>query len=54
MMPDSLWRLPEPLVLASRSLARRDLLQATGIPIEIRPADIDERAVAGTDGRPSP
>ncbi|KAA5600466.1 Maf family protein [Blastochloris sulfoviridis] len=46
----ALWRLTEPLILASRSAARRDLLQSAGIPIEIAPADVDERAVAGSDG----
>ncbi|BBF94564.1 Maf family protein [Blastochloris tepida] len=46
----ALWRLTEPLILASRSTARRDLLQAAAIPVEIAPADIDERAVAGSEG----
>jgi septum formation protein len=40
----SLWRGPA-LVLASKSAARRVVLEATGIPLEIDPADIDERAV---------
>ncbi|HLL26360.1 MAG TPA: Maf family protein [Xanthobacteraceae bacterium] len=40
----SLW-LAEPLVLASKSSVRRALLQAAGIPVEIDPAAIDERAV---------
>jgi septum formation protein len=47
----SLWLDPQPLVLASRSAARRAMLMATGIPVESAPADIDERAVemrAGT------
>jgi septum formation protein len=43
----SLWLLPEPLVLASKSPARRAVLEAAGIPIEVRPADIDERAIEG-------
>src|ERR1700688_2687425 len=34
-----------PLVLASRSAVRRTLLEAAGVPVEICPADIDERAV---------
>jgi septum formation protein len=44
-MSATLWRGGEPLVLASRSTARASLLTAAGIPIEIDPADIDERAV---------
>ncbi|MGE3146153.1 MAG: nucleoside triphosphate pyrophosphatase [Pseudorhodoplanes sp.] len=47
-----LWLSPDPLVLASRSAVRREILQAAGIAVEIVPADIDERAVerqAGTD-----
>jgi septum formation protein len=44
-----LWLGAQPLVLASRSKARRALLETAGVPIEIVPADIDERAVA-SDG----
>jgi septum formation protein len=40
----SLW-LAKPLVLASKSSVRRALLEAAGIPLEIEPAAIDERAV---------
>ncbi|BAR98970.1 septum formation protein Maf [Blastochloris viridis] len=36
--------------MASKSPARRDLLIAAGIPVEIRPADIDERAVSVPEG----
>ena len=39
----NLWRAA-PLVLASKSKVRRTLLEAAGIPVEIDPADIDERA----------
>jgi septum formation protein len=39
----TLWR-GEPLVLASKSAPRRMLLEAAGIPLQIDPADIDERA----------
>lgn len=46
----SLWRLPEPLCLASKSAARRALLAAAGIPVDICPADIDERAVSVPEG----
>jgi septum formation protein len=41
----ALWRADQPLVLASKSAPRRALLEAAGIPLEVRPADIDERAV---------
>jgi nucleoside triphosphate pyrophosphatase len=40
-----LWLAAVPLVLASRSAVRRTLLEAAGVPVEIRPADIDERGV---------
>jgi septum formation protein len=39
------WLASAPLVLASRSAARRALLEAAGIPVELRPADLDERAL---------
>jgi septum formation protein len=38
----ALWQ-GEPLVLASGSRTRAAMLEAAGIPIERRPADIDER-----------
>jgi septum formation protein len=41
----SLWLKSEPLVLASKSAVRRALIEAAGIPLEVAPADIDERAV---------
>jgi septum formation protein len=40
-----LWLNAEPLVLASRSAVRRTMLEAAGVPVEISPADIDERSV---------
>jgi septum formation protein len=40
-----LWLASVPLVLASRSEVRRTLLEAAGIPVEICPADINERGV---------
>jgi septum formation protein len=40
-----LWLAATALVLASRSLVRRMLLEAAGVPVEISPADIDERGV---------
>lgn len=41
----SLWLASDPLVLASKSVARRALLEAAGVPIELHPADLDERAM---------
>jgi len=40
-----LWLAAAPLVLASASAARRTLLEAAGVPLEIHPADIDERGL---------
>jgi septum formation protein len=40
-----LWLAAAPLVLASASAVRRQLLEAAGIPVEVRPASLDERAV---------
>jgi septum formation protein len=40
-----LWLGTKPLVLASKSAARRALLNNAGIPAEIWPAEIDERAI---------
>ncbi len=42
-MPTGLWLAPEPLVLASRSKVRQTLLERAGIPVEVKPADVDER-----------
>ncbi|MEP9377052.1 nucleoside triphosphate pyrophosphatase [Aquabacter sp. CN5-332] len=39
----SLWCGAHPLVLASKSAARRAVLEAAGIPVEIVSADVDER-----------
>jgi septum formation protein len=46
----SFWSAPAPLVLASKSFARRNMLSAAGVPVEIIPAAIDERAVERTLG----
>ena len=46
-----LWLGATSLVLASRSVARRMLLVAAGIPIEVVASDVDERLVE--DGAPS-
>ncbi len=40
-----LWRAGEPLVLASKSAIRHAILRDAGLPVEIRPANIDERAI---------
>nr|WP_208408185.1 Maf family protein [Variibacter gotjawalensis] len=40
-----MWRLPEPLILASGSSVRRQLLTNAGIPVDVHPANIDERAI---------
>ena len=48
------WHAPAPLILASRSAARRRLLEAAGIPIELCPADLDERALEGNAVPQSP
>ena len=46
----SLWLDDRPLVLASRSSSRRAMLEAARIPVEIRVADVDERAVEQAAG----
>jgi septum formation protein len=40
-----LWLAPQPLVLASRSDIRGKILAAAGLRFEIRPSQVDERAV---------
>jgi nucleoside triphosphate pyrophosphatase len=40
-----LWLKPESLVLASKSEIRHQILVASGIPVEVRPAAIDERSI---------
>jgi septum formation protein len=45
-----LWLAPQPLVLASRSDVRGKVLAAAGLRFEIRPAQIDERAVEAQVG----
>jgi septum formation protein len=41
----TLWRAAAPLLLASASTARRVMLEAAGIPVEVKPADVDERSL---------
>jgi septum formation protein len=50
----SLWIAEQPLVLASKSGARRAVLEAAGIPLDIRPADVDERAIEARAGETDP
>jgi septum formation protein len=45
-----LWRGGEPMVLASRSEIRRNLLLGAGVPVEVVPADIDERDIEARAG----
>ncbi len=48
-----LWLSARPLVLASKSEVRRKMLAAAGLPLEVKPADIDERGIeerAGVSG----
>jgi septum formation protein len=45
------WLAPQPLVLASKSDVRGKILAAAGLRFEIRPAQIDERAVEAAAGR---
>lgn len=40
-----LWRAGAPLILASRSAGRRQVLAQAGLPFESRPAEVDERAI---------
>lgn len=50
----TLWLPQDPLVLASKSAVRRTMLAAAGIPVEVVPADIDERAVEARGGPERP
>ncbi len=49
-----LWLAGDPLVLASRSKARQSLLVDAGIPIEIFPADLDERSLEAAANSTAP
>jgi len=46
----ALWLSPQPLVLASRSDVRGKMLAASGLRIEIRPSQLDERATEAKAG----
>jgi septum formation protein len=49
-----LWVAQEPLVLASKSASRRAVLAGAAIPVEVLPADIDERAIEARAGPKPP
>lgn len=49
-----LWLAEKPLVLASRSKARQTLLTVAGIPIEVCPADLDERDLEASASSTAP
>lgn len=44
------WRADAPLILASKSAGRRLVLTQAGLPFEIRPTDVDERAIEAALG----
>lgn len=46
----TLWLAAQPLVLASRSDVRGKILAAAGLRFDVRPAEIDERAVESRAG----
>jgi septum formation protein len=50
----SLWLVADPLVLASRSAARRAMIVAAGVPVEVHPADLDERRLESDVGSAGP
>jgi septum formation protein len=50
----ALWLADKPLVLASKSVARRAILEAAGIPVEVQVAGIDERMVEAQAGTKDP
>ncbi len=45
-----LWTAAQSLVLASRSSVRQKLLAAAGVPVEVQPADLDERKIEAGAG----
>jgi septum formation protein len=49
-----LWLADKPLVLASQSASRRTLLENAAVPIEVVPAEIDERALESASGTDDP
>jgi septum formation protein len=53
-MPMALWLAEKPLVLASGSRIRQMLLAAAGIPVEVRPANLDERTIESSAASQAP
>jgi septum formation protein len=49
-----MWLSPAPLVLASKSAVRRAVLESAGIPVEVVPADVDERTIEANAGVTDP
>ena len=49
-----LWLADQPLVLASKSAVRRAVLESAGIPLDVHPADIDERDIETRAGTATP
>lgn len=49
-----LWLAADPLMLASKSASRRAVLESAGIPIDIEPADVDEREIEACAGFDDP
>jgi septum formation protein len=50
----SLWPAADPLVLASKRAVRRALLESAGVPVEVHPADLDERGLEARAGSAAP
>ncbi len=53
-MAAGLWLAPQPLMLASRSRIRQALLERAGIPLEVKPADVDERGLEAAASAQAP
>jgi nucleoside triphosphate pyrophosphatase len=51
---NGLWLAEKPLVLASRSKVRQTLLEGAGVPLDVRPADLDERRLENDAPSQSP
>src|SRR5947208_301577 len=49
-MPGSVWLGAAPLLLASTSPTRRMLLESAGLPVEVAPSGVDERAIEAEAG----
>ena len=50
----TIWRDPQPLVLASQSAARQALLRDAGLSFDAIPADLDERSIQDKSGLTDP